>query len=88
MNCVLPGNIKTESYEVTMNRAVDRKAYEKKVDSLQWMGRCGTVEEVGEACLFLASSSASFITGIELKVTGGVEIGQGYYSYKLGVDQL
>jgi 3-oxoacyl-[acyl-carrier protein] reductase len=35
------------------------------------MGRFGKVEEMGDACLFLASSMASFITGNILMVDGG-----------------
>jgi NAD(P)-dependent dehydrogenase (short-subunit alcohol dehydrogenase family) len=35
------------------------------------MKRFGTPEEVGHAVLFLASSEASYITGVDLKVDGG-----------------
>jgi len=41
------------------------------------MGRSGTIEEVGQLCLFLASDAASFLTGTEIIISGGVELGYG-----------
>jgi len=35
----------------------------------QWVQRIGTPEEVGHACLFLASDKVRFITGIELNIS-------------------
>ncbi|MBI3360898.1 MAG: SDR family oxidoreductase, partial [Chloroflexi bacterium] len=54
----------------------------------QWTGRYGTMEEVGEACLFLASDGASFITGIELIISGGAELAYGAKLPKAGAVQL
>ncbi|MEV0681422.1 SDR family NAD(P)-dependent oxidoreductase [Actinosynnema sp. NPDC050436] len=36
------------------------------------LGRLGTPEDVGDACVFLASPRASFITGHDLVVDGGI----------------
>jgi NAD(P)-dependent dehydrogenase (short-subunit alcohol dehydrogenase family) len=36
------------------------------------LGRLGTPEDVGDACLFLCSDLARWITGIDLVVDGGV----------------
>lgn len=36
------------------------------------LGRTGTAEDIGNACVFLASPSASFITGQDLQVDGGM----------------
>ena len=36
------------------------------------MGRMGTPDEIAKAVSFLASDDASFITGIELFVDGGM----------------
>ena len=37
------------------------------------LGRVGTVEDMSNACLFLLSEKASFITGTELLVDGGLQ---------------
>ena len=77
VNVILPGVISTplvlhfiESHE---NPEKARNIFE----SWQWAGRMGTPEEVGHACLFLASDEASFITGVELPVSGGAELAYG-----------
>ncbi|MBI4283402.1 MAG: SDR family oxidoreductase, partial [Chloroflexi bacterium] len=65
VNAVLPGNIVTESRVKFIASIKDGKKIDRWADSLQIMGRSGTVEEVGQLCLFLAGDSASFLTGIE-----------------------
>jgi len=35
------------------------------------MGRIGEVDDVTSACVFMASSEAKFITGVNLEVDGG-----------------
>ncbi len=74
---MLPGNTITEMYVKNKARADDPEAFEEYSNHVQWMGRGGTSEEIGYACLFLASSMASFVTGIELIASGGYEIGEG-----------
>lgn len=77
VNAVLPGNILTEMYYTNKSRDPDPDEFERWSNNVQWMGRGGTIEEVGNTCLFLASSGASFITGAEIYITGGYEIGEG-----------
>jgi NAD(P)-dependent dehydrogenase (short-subunit alcohol dehydrogenase family) len=77
VNAVLPGNIFTEGRIEFEAKAENSKVLHDWAESLQWLGRSGTIEEAGYTCLFLASDAASFVTGIELLVSGGIELGQG-----------
>jgi enoyl-[acyl-carrier-protein] reductase (NADH) len=64
-------------FELTTSRQADPEGFIKYSDGLQWLGRGGTSQECAYAALFLVSDWASFITGTELHVTGGFEIGEG-----------
>jgi NAD(P)-dependent dehydrogenase (short-subunit alcohol dehydrogenase family) len=71
VNVVSPGPIETP--------AIDRLAQTAGGDQLKLglisgvpMGRMGTSDEIAKAVSFLASDDASFITGIELFVDGGM----------------
>ncbi len=69
VNCVSPGPIETPlTREATESPEV--RAYVE--DRLVPMKRWGRPEEVAEAVLFLASDAASFTTGAELTVDGGM----------------
>ena len=53
---------------------MDEETYAKFLEhskSTHALGRPGTVNEVSGAITFLASSTASFITGVSLPVDGG-----------------
>lgn len=65
-NCVSPGFIKTELINDLSDEQLS--AYKKMVP----MRRFGTVGEVVDAVLFLASEKAAYITGTTLEVTGGL----------------
>lgn len=78
VNAVLPGNIYTQS-RVTNIAAMGERGVEmdRVCDQNQHFGRSGTPQEAGQVCLFLASDAASFLTGLELYVSAGLEIGFG-----------
>jgi len=77
VNVILPGNITTPLADTFINSKEDPQFVRDFIDSWQWNGRCGTIDEVGYACLFLASDGAAFITGIELIISGGAELAYG-----------
>jgi len=74
---MLPWNIVTPMRHAGLAKAKDPQAVDNWLESTQWIGRSGTIDEAGQACLFLASDSASFITGVELILSGGAELGYG-----------
>lgn len=65
-NCVAPSTILTERLEQLI--PPDRK---QQMSGMHPLGRLGRPEDVANAVLFLASDSASWITGVTLDVTGG-----------------
>ncbi|ACI52080.1 short-chain dehydrogenase/reductase SDR [Gluconacetobacter diazotrophicus PA1 5] len=67
VNVVSPGPIDTPLLNHTFSDPDEKKALAATVV----MGRVGRAEEVASAVLFLASSDASFVTGVELFVDGG-----------------
>lgn len=65
VNCVAPGIIDTP---ILGDR--DRKLYAQRVP----LKRLGTPDDVAKAVLFLASDSASYLTGTVLPIDGGVSL--------------
>jgi acetoacetyl-CoA reductase len=64
-NCVAPGFIMTE-----MTGQMPKEILEGEVKKIP-VGRIGQPEDIADACVFLASDKASFITGQTLSVNGG-----------------
>jgi NAD(P)-dependent dehydrogenase (short-subunit alcohol dehydrogenase family) len=71
VNCVAPGPILTPIFGRTGLSQEGIDQFAKDVKGRVPMGRFGTAEEVAAAVAFLASSDASYITGVELNVDGG-----------------
>lgn len=65
VNCIAPGFIETE-----MNSMLSSEAVEEIIGKTP-LGRAGKPEDISGVMLFLASSSADFITGQTITVDGG-----------------
>ncbi|OUS92002.1 hypothetical protein CA951_30660 [Rhodococcus sp. NCIMB 12038] len=65
VNCVEPGATLTPASRFASPET------EQKFGRYLALGRVGRPEEVADACLYLCSDAASFITGTVLQVTGG-----------------
>src|SRR2546430_1718799 len=74
-NCVCPGPIDT-AWTHKETGAVDEEI-EKALISATPLGRRGTPEEVANVYAFLASDSASYVTGALWLVDGGITAGKG-----------
>ena len=72
VNCIAPGFIATDMSAKALNNDKERK---DKVMSRTPMGALGMPADIGDAALFLASDSSSYITGVVLPVDGGNSIG-------------
>ena len=72
VNGVAPGAIPTE----VMLAALDKNWDETEEILKEWkipLGRLGTPNDIGSACVYLASDAASWISGEILRVAGGAK---------------
>ena len=67
-NAICPGPLRTE----LLMKFLDTKAKQQRRLVHIPMGRFGEAKEIAAAALFLASEEASFVTGTELVVDGGI----------------
>jgi 3-oxoacyl-[acyl-carrier protein] reductase len=67
-NAIVPGAIATEAFNMA------NEAMNERIVSRTAFKRPGRPEEIANAIAFLCSDLASYITGIELNVSGGVEL--------------
>ncbi|MEQ5841927.1 SDR family oxidoreductase [Paraburkholderia acidicola] len=73
VNVVAPGVVPTPAYTTELKMTDEQiAAYSKQMSETTPLGRVGTTDEIAKAVSFLASDDASYITGIELFVDGGL----------------
>jgi len=73
-NAMCPGTIDTPSLGDRINAFADPAQARKDFIARQPMGRLGTAEEIGDACVYLASDESRFMTGQTFLIDGGITI--------------
>jgi NAD(P)-dependent dehydrogenase (short-subunit alcohol dehydrogenase family) len=71
VNAFLPGTIDTPMAQEHLESGADRKLTELRMTGTHVIPRFGTADEVAQVACFLASDSASFVTGGIYPVDGG-----------------
>jgi len=72
VNSIAPGWVLTPLIQSIFDSYPDPAAQRKSTEDHQVMKRIGRPEDIGQAAAFLASDEASFITGTQLYVDGGL----------------
>ena len=72
VNAVCPGVVDTPMFQEEIRRRRDAEAYVQKTNEEHPIGRVARPEEVAHAVVMLAARGASFITGANLAVDGGI----------------
>jgi meso-butanediol dehydrogenase / (S,S)-butanediol dehydrogenase / diacetyl reductase len=82
-NAIAPGSIRTPAWQQRIDK--DPEIFER-LEKWYPLGRIGEPEDVANAALFLASDAASWITGIVLRVDGGLMAGNPVMARELLVE--
>jgi NAD(P)-dependent dehydrogenase (short-subunit alcohol dehydrogenase family) len=86
VNCVAPDMIRTESAVAAGWFAADEDDPLERVNDrvIVPLGRKGRPDEVADCVVFLASSRASYVTGVTLPVDGGTQAAAGWLRWPDG----
>jgi NAD(P)-dependent dehydrogenase (short-subunit alcohol dehydrogenase family) len=74
VNCVSPGTVDSPMLQAWVDSQSDPAAMRRAFDEAYPIGRIGTIDEVVNVFLFLASDEAGFVTGANFVVDGGVTV--------------
>jgi NAD(P)-dependent dehydrogenase (short-subunit alcohol dehydrogenase family) len=74
VNSVSPGTIDSPMLHDFVAAQSDPESIRKAFDEIHPIGRVGTIEEVANVFVFLASDEASFVTGANYEVDGGLGV--------------
>jgi NAD(P)-dependent dehydrogenase (short-subunit alcohol dehydrogenase family) len=74
VNAICPGWVRTPLVQDWFDQQSDPTAAEERVLSFQPLKRMGTPDEIANFVAFVAGDEASFITGAELVIDGGMSI--------------
>jgi NAD(P)-dependent dehydrogenase (short-subunit alcohol dehydrogenase family) len=72
VNAISPGPIDTPGLSELLASSETGQERKKMISTTVPLGRLGTPDEIARAVVFLASDDASYITGVELFVDGGI----------------
>lgn len=75
VNAVAPAGVWTQMLESWGNEQNDVESIKNYLDGIHALGYCPNGDVVADACVFLASDKARFITGVIIPVSGGAELG-------------
>ncbi len=74
VNSVSPGTIDSPMLHDFLAAQKNPDPLRQQFDDMHPIGRVGTIDEVASVCVFLASDSASFVTGANYTVDGGLSV--------------
>lgn len=75
VNAVAPAGVWTDMLRKWSNEQPDPGSMERYLNNIHALGYCPDGDVVADACVFLASENARFITGHIMPVSGGAELG-------------
>ncbi|WP_262915299.1 SDR family NAD(P)-dependent oxidoreductase [Niabella ginsengisoli] len=85
VNAVAPAGVWTPMLRSWSQDQPQPEIMEKYLDNIHPIGYCPEGDVVADACVFLLSAKASFITGCILPVSGGAELGYRNISETAGI---
>jgi NAD(P)-dependent dehydrogenase (short-subunit alcohol dehydrogenase family) len=74
VNSVSPGTIDSPMLHAFAAAQSDPARIRREFDEMHPIGRVGTIDEVARVFVFLASDEASFVTGANYTVDGGLSV--------------
>lgn len=75
VNAVCPAWVRTPAVEAWVEEQENAAAAEAYISSIHPLGYCPEGDVIADACVFLLSEKARFITGCTMPVSGGAELG-------------
>lgn len=74
VNSISPGTIDSPMLHNFLNEQANPEPLRQQFDAMHPIGRVGKIDEVASVCVFLASDDASFVSGANYTVDGGLSV--------------